>query len=78
MKGARIVVELPLDLLHRVDGLVARRVYRSRSCAIQMALGEKIRRITSTRLGRECAKLDPGEEKSFAEGWTGGIWRAGR
>ena len=50
-----------------MDGLVERRIFPSRSQAIQVAVSEKLQRLERSRLARECAKLDPDFEKSLAE-----------
>ena len=59
----------PVDdrLLRRLDSLVEREVFRSRSEAIQKAVTEKLARLDRTRLARECAKLLPREEQELAE-----------
>lgn len=33
----------------------------------KVAVAEKIQRLAKTRLARECAKLDPNEERALAE-----------
>jgi len=54
---------LPAEL----DGLVAQNVFANRSQAIQAAVQEKLDRMRRRRLARECAKLDPAQERSMAE-----------
>ena len=54
-------------LLDRVDHLVARQRFRTRSQAIETALAEKLARLARTRLAEECAKLDPAEEQQLAD-----------
>lgn len=54
-------------LLRRLDSLVERAVFRSRSEAIQEAVAEKLARLDRNRLARECAKLSPTEEQELAE-----------
>jgi metal-responsive CopG/Arc/MetJ family transcriptional regulator len=54
-------------LLQRLDDLVERAVFRSRSEAVQKALAEKFARLDRSRLARECAKLSPEEEQEMAE-----------
>jgi len=54
-------------LLRRLDDLVERAVFRSRSEAIQKAVAEKLARLDRGRLARECAKLSPREEQAMAE-----------
>ena len=67
MGTSKIAISLDKELLGRLDGLVRRRVFPSRSRAIQVAVEEKIARLERTRLARECAKLDPNLEAAFAE-----------
>ena len=67
MPKTKVAVTLEADLLDRVDELVARRRFRNRSQAIEAALAEKLDRVARTRLARECAKLDPEEERALAE-----------
>ena len=43
------------------------RAFRNRNKASQEAVKQKLKRIDRRRLARECAKLDPDEEKRFAE-----------
>lgn len=54
---------MPDDL----EALVKERAYPSRSNAIQEAVAEKLRRIGTERLARECAKLDSAQEQEIAE-----------
>jgi len=71
MSVAKIAVSLDPRALQRVDRLVRSGVFANRSRAIQEALDEKLDRLEHTRLARECAKLDPEEEKAWAnERWT--------
>ena len=67
MPKAKVAITLDAELLHRVDELVARREFRNRSQAIETALAEKLMRARRTRLARECAKLNPADEKALAE-----------
>jgi Arc/MetJ-type ribon-helix-helix transcriptional regulator len=71
MAVAKIAVSIDRRALQRVDRLVRSGVFPSRSRAIQEALKEKLDRLDQSRLARECAKLDPLEEKAWAEErWT--------
>ena len=57
----------------RIDHLVAARASANRSQAIESAVAEKLDRMARTRLARECAKLNPREEKALSEeGLAGG------
>ena len=74
MPKAKVAITLDAELLDRVDELVARREFRNRSQAIETALAEKLMRARRTRLARECAKLNPADEKALAEeGLDGGV-----
>ena len=67
MRVAKVAVSIDDRLLRRLDSLVAREVFRSRSEAIQKAVAEKLARMERGRLARECAKLLPAEEQQLAE-----------
>ncbi|MGC9196455.1 MAG: ribbon-helix-helix domain-containing protein [Syntrophobacteraceae bacterium] len=67
MASAKIAITMNESTLHRLDRLVKDRVFPNRSKAIQDAVEEKLERLERNRLARECAKLDPGAEKSLAE-----------
>jgi metal-responsive CopG/Arc/MetJ family transcriptional regulator len=67
MKTAKITISLSQEILQNLDGLVKSRVFPSRSRAVQEAVQEKLGRLNKTTLARECAKLDPAEEQSFAD-----------
>lgn len=67
MSRAKVAVSLEEATLDRLDRLVEKAVFPSRSQAIQVAVEEKLDRIERSRLARECAKLDRGFEKAVAE-----------
>ena len=67
MAVAKIAITIEQDILSEVDRLVRRHVFPNRSRAIQVAVGEKVRRLAVNRLARECAKLDPKVEQALAE-----------
>jgi metal-responsive CopG/Arc/MetJ family transcriptional regulator len=67
MSRSKVAVSLEEATLDRLDRLVKKAVFPSRSQAIQIAVEEKLDRIERSRLARECAKLDPDFEKSLAE-----------
>ncbi|MCY3019189.1 MAG: ribbon-helix-helix domain-containing protein [Planctomycetota bacterium] len=67
MPTAKVAITLDDALLKRVDRLVRKAVFPSRSRAIQEAVAEKLARMERSRLARECAKLDPKEERALAE-----------
>ncbi|HYM11452.1 MAG TPA: ribbon-helix-helix domain-containing protein [Bryobacterales bacterium] len=67
MPKTKVALTLESDLVNRVDELVAEQRFRNRSQAVEAALAEKLQRLARTRLARECAKLDPKQEKALAE-----------
>jgi Arc/MetJ-type ribon-helix-helix transcriptional regulator len=67
MPKTKVAVTLDSQILGQLDELVAQRRFPSRSQAIEAAIAEKLERLAGTRLAREVAKLDPDEEKAFAE-----------
>jgi metal-responsive CopG/Arc/MetJ family transcriptional regulator len=67
MATTKVAVTIEAALIAEVDQLVSKEVFPNRSKAIQEALREKLARLKRTRLARECAKLNPSEEKAIAE-----------
>ncbi|MDJ0763563.1 MAG: ribbon-helix-helix domain-containing protein [Myxococcota bacterium] len=67
MSTDKIAITIERATLGKLDELVKKKVYPSRSRAIQEAVQEKLDRINRTRLARECAKLDKAFERSLAE-----------
>lgn len=67
MSTAKVAITIDQATLARLDRLVERKVFPSRSRAIQEAISDKLARIERSRLARECAKLDPTFEKALAE-----------
>jgi metal-responsive CopG/Arc/MetJ family transcriptional regulator len=67
MNAAKIAISIEPALLKRVDDLVGRKVFRSRSEMFQVAVSEQIERLDEDALSRECAKLNPTEEQAFAD-----------
>lgn len=67
MAKAKIAITIDATTVERVDRLVARKVFPSRSEAIQIAVEEKLARLDRTRLAAECGKLDASMERSLAE-----------
>lgn len=77
MPKTKLAVTLDADLVESLDELVAARQFPNRSRAIETAVAEKLARLSRTRLARECAKLNPKEEKALAEEGLAGateIW----
>ncbi len=67
MSVAKIAVSLDDKLLRKLDRLVERGVYPSRSQAVRAAIEAQVTRLDRGRLARECAKLDPTGEAAMAE-----------
>ncbi len=67
MRTAKVAVSLDRRTLTRVDRLVRRGVFPSRSRLVQDSIEDKLRRIDGVRLARECAKLDRRLERALAE-----------
>ncbi len=67
MPVAKVAITLDQKTLTQLDRLVRARLFPNRSRAIQAAVDEKLERLDRSRLARECAKLDPRQEKSMAE-----------
>ncbi len=67
MAKSKVAISLEKSILNRLDKLVQKQVFPSRSRAIEEAVAEKLARLERSRLAQECAKLDPASEKAFAE-----------
>ena len=67
MGTQEIVVSLDRKVLADLDRLVANGIFGNRSEAIEAAIKEKLARLSRGRLARECAKLNPLEERAMAE-----------
>lgn len=67
MSSSKIAITLNTEVLSAVDALVKKRMFPSRSRAIQEAVKEKLERLSHSRLAQECSKLDPEHEQALAE-----------
>jgi len=67
MSTAKIAITLDDKLVEKIDALVEKRVFPSRSRAIQEAVSEKLSRLDKSRLAKECLKLDKEFEHELAE-----------
>jgi len=63
----KIAITLEAEILAEVDALVKKRMFPSRSRAIQVAVKEKLERLSHSLLAQECANLDPEYEQVLAE-----------
>jgi Arc/MetJ-type ribon-helix-helix transcriptional regulator len=72
MPKAKIAITVDEQALAEIDRLVSEGVFPNRSQAIEEAVQDRIARLHRSRLARECAKLDRGEEQALAdEGYRG-------
>ena len=67
MRTTKVAVSINRKTIEKLDQLVEKRVFPSRSRAIQEAIDEKLTRLERIRLAEECAKLDPIVEQSLAD-----------
>jgi Arc/MetJ-type ribon-helix-helix transcriptional regulator len=67
MPVAKIAVSLDERVVRKLDGLVRKGLFPSRSKAIQDALETQLNRLDRSRLATECAKLDSAVERAVAE-----------
>ncbi len=67
MVRSKVAISLDKSTLNRLDKLVQKQFFPSRSRAIEEAVAEKLARLERSRLAQECAKLDPAFEKALAE-----------
>lgn len=64
---SKIAITLDEEIVKQLDYLIIQQSYKNRSQAIEEAVLEKLDRLKRDRLARECAKLDPVEERELAE-----------
>jgi metal-responsive CopG/Arc/MetJ family transcriptional regulator len=67
MRTTKVAVSINRETIEKLDQLVEKRVFPSRSRAIQEAIDEKLTRLERIRLAEECAKLDPIDEQVLAD-----------
>ncbi|HUO84975.1 MAG TPA: ribbon-helix-helix domain-containing protein [Thermoanaerobaculia bacterium] len=67
MARAKIAITIDQVALRELDRLVHQGVFPNRSKAIESAITDRLEREHRSRLARECAKLDPAEERALAE-----------
>ncbi len=67
MGKTKIAITLDEEYIEQIDKLVGKNVFRSRSQAVQEAVGDKLQRIQRSRLSKECTKLDPAFEQAIAD-----------
>jgi metal-responsive CopG/Arc/MetJ family transcriptional regulator len=67
MTLSKIIITLDENLLREVDSWVEQKLYINRSQAVQAALFNRVNQLNQQRLEAECVKLNPQEEREFAE-----------
>lgn len=67
MPVAKIAVSIDEKVVRRLDGLVRKGLFPSRSKAIQQALENQMSKLDRSRLAVECAKLNASQERKLAE-----------
>jgi len=72
MRKAKVALSLDAEVVRRVDELVGKAAFSSRSAAVELALREKLERMERRRLSEELQRLDPELEKRMAEEGTEG------
>jgi Arc/MetJ-type ribon-helix-helix transcriptional regulator len=65
--AAKIAITIDDRLVRQMDRLVEKKVFTSRSRAVQEAVAEKLSRMDKTRLASECANLVRKDERDMAE-----------
>jgi metal-responsive CopG/Arc/MetJ family transcriptional regulator len=67
MAKTKVAVSLDAKLVRRLNTLVRQARFPNRSHAIEVALEEKLDRLSRVRLARECSNLDVRQERALAE-----------
>ncbi len=67
MRTTKVAISINKETIEKLDRLVEKRVFPSRSSAMQEAIDEKLTRFERVRLAEECAKLDPVAEQTLAD-----------
>jgi len=67
MAKAKLAVTMDEQILAEVDSLVRGHIFPNRSRIIELAVREKLDRLSKSRLAEQCALLDPNFEKALAE-----------
>lgn len=67
MATVKVAITIDAELLEQLDALVKKRVFASRSRAIQETVRERLDKLARTRPARECAKLDRKAEQAVAD-----------
>ncbi|GAM10680.1 putative nickel-responsive regulator [Geobacter sp. OR-1] len=67
MAKAKLAVTMDEQILAEVDSLVRSHRFPNRSRVIELAVREKLDRLSKSRLADQCSLLDPTFEQSMAE-----------
>ncbi len=77
MSVAKVAISMDRDLVVELDRLVERRLFASRSQAVQAAVREKVARLKRLRLAEECARWIRSTKKPWRKRAWPGSWRNG-
>jgi Arc/MetJ-type ribon-helix-helix transcriptional regulator len=67
MSTVKVEITIERRLVGKLDALVRKGAFPSRSKAVQDAVEKKLGRLGRSRLARELAKLDPKAEQAMAD-----------
>lgn len=67
MHADKIAISMDHELVQKLDALVLKKEFKTRSQAIQVAVRDTIARIEHERLARVCAQLDLDFEQQLAD-----------
>jgi len=67
MSASKITISIDRRLLQKMDYFVAHKVFKTRSQAVQTAVGETVERLEHKRLEKESAKLNKDFEQQMAD-----------
>ena len=67
MNVAKVTISVDGALLKRIDSMVEKGLFASRSQAVQAAIRESLSKLDKSRLARESAKLDRKIERAMAD-----------
>jgi len=67
MHADKIAISMDHDLLQKLDALVLKKEFKTRSQAIQIAVRETVARLEHERLAKACSRLDSAFEQQLAD-----------
>lgn len=67
MSLVKITISVDANQLKKIDFYSKQHGFKNRSEVFQFALADMLKRLSRSRLARECAKLDISEEQALAD-----------